>query len=120
MKLSVQPIIYVFLGLVVSAVHAVPVVVHTSGGTTLETRSPPKDKITISFHNPAPVRGTGTPVPKLRTEIKTILKKWRESNGVSRKFEGLRYPTEVLGHVYKGETPLLELTYELRGVVYTI
>ncbi|KAH7873808.1 hypothetical protein F5879DRAFT_987128 [Lentinula edodes] len=89
MKLSVQPIIYVFLGSVISAVHAVPVVVHTPGATTpgphLETRASSKDIINIAFHNPSAQRGTGTPVSKIKTEIKTILTKWRESDHVSKK-----------------------------------
>ncbi|KAJ3866211.1 hypothetical protein EV359DRAFT_79729 [Lentinula novae-zelandiae] len=88
MKLSVQPIIYVFLGSVISAVHAVPVVVHTSGATTpgphLETRAPSEDIINISFHNPSAQRGTGTPVRKIKTEIKSILTEWRKSDHVSK------------------------------------
>ncbi|KAJ3894647.1 hypothetical protein GG344DRAFT_62736 [Lentinula edodes] len=91
MKLSVPPIIYVFLCSVISAVYAVPVVVHTSGATTpgphLETRAPSKDIINISFHNPSAQGGTGTPVPKIRTEIKSILTEWRKSNHVSKEFE---------------------------------
>ncbi|KAJ4495003.1 hypothetical protein C8J55DRAFT_545920 [Lentinula edodes] len=100
MKLSVQPIIYVVLGSVISAVHAVPVVLikspkkiihfpQTSGAITpgphLETRAPSKDIINISFHNPSAQRGTGTPVSKIKTEMKTILTEWRKSDYVSKK-----------------------------------
>ncbi|KAJ3874548.1 hypothetical protein F5051DRAFT_431253 [Lentinula edodes] len=103
MKLSVQLIIYVFLGSVISAVHAVPVVVHMPGATTpgphLETRASSKDIINIAFRAPSETRGTGTPIPKIRKEIKSILTKWQEFNHVSKKFE-VAYSNRFDGNIH--------------------
>ncbi|KAH7873809.1 hypothetical protein F5879DRAFT_621459 [Lentinula edodes] len=101
MKLSVPPIIYVFLCSVISAVHAIPVVVHTSAtpGPHLETRASSKDIIHISFRAPSETRGTGTPIPKIRKEIKKILTTWREFNNVLRKFDVV-YSNQFDGNIH--------------------